>query len=149
MRIFFWSLDCSIRLPGHILTDKGRQFVSKRFGTLWDFLKQNHVTTIAYHPQKIEQVQRYNNAIVAHLRPYVVEHRDSRVHSSSRWTTWITPRSFAPRAFSILFFTVEKSAWSDKIWIFVRDTFVFIWEQITPQTVYSPLADTGLYERKR
>jgi len=75
-------------IPEQILSDNGKQFVSKFFAALCAFLGAKLTTTTAYHPQCNGQTERYNKTIIARLRHYVDEHQ-------SDWDEFVQPLTYA------------------------------------------------------
>lgn len=68
------NLVIPYRAPDIISTDNGKQFPSKFSAVPCAFLGTSLVTAIEYHPQTNEQVERYNQTLVARLRHYDSKH---------------------------------------------------------------------------
>jgi len=64
--------------PDRILSDQGPQFMSNFFIAVMKMLGTETIRTTAYHPETIEQVERYNRTMATQLRHYVADH-------PSRW----------------------------------------------------------------
>lgn len=58
-----------------IMTVNSLQFVSKVFAALCALLGTGLVTTMKYHPQSNEQIERYSKTLVARLRHDIDEHQ--------------------------------------------------------------------------
>lgn len=58
-------------ISAYILAENRAQFKSKSLEMLCAMLSVEHPTTTSYHPQRNEQVERYNHTIVKRLRHYV------------------------------------------------------------------------------
>lgn len=64
-------------IPNYILADKGLQFVSRVFGTLYGFFGLTRLITTTYKPGTNGRVEMYKKRIVTSFRHYVPEHQDS------------------------------------------------------------------------
>jgi hypothetical protein len=62
--------------PRYTLTDKGAQFTAKFFIAVCRELGVAKVFTMAYHPQKNGQVERYNRTIINALRGFVCDRQN-------------------------------------------------------------------------
>lgn len=58
-----------------LLTDNGPQLVAECFNIVCAALGTTHMKTTSYHPQTNGQTERYNRALVNHLRKYVYENQ--------------------------------------------------------------------------
>lgn len=76
--IFYDHWIIRYRILDQMLTDNGKQFFSKSFETLCNFLCVKHLTTISYYPQTNWQAERYNKTIFAHMGHYATEHQCDR-----------------------------------------------------------------------
>lgn len=66
-------IPCGV--PINLLTNNGQQFVSQFFAIAPVRLFIEHFTTTAYHSQTNGRVERFNLAVVAHLRHYIGDHK--------------------------------------------------------------------------
>ena len=73
--------DCftDLGLPQQIITDNGRQFVSREFEDFLSSLQIKHCRTSLYHPQANGAVERFNRVLVQGLRTALVEGRSFQV----------------------------------------------------------------------
>lgn len=85
-------------IPVFVLTDNGPHYVSKLFAMLFADLGVKHLTTTAYHQQNNGLAERFNRAIVKHLRHYVADDQRKRDASYIHLPTRITLRGIEIRA---------------------------------------------------
>ena len=81
-------MDLQIRAPESVLTDNGKQFVSKFFQSVCQLLGLRSVYTSAYHPQANGQAERYNRTLQNMLMRFFEEHQDS-------WDKYATALTYA------------------------------------------------------
>jgi transposase InsO family protein len=62
-------------LPSKIITDNGKQFVSKQIEDFFTNLGITHSRTALYHPQSNGAVERFNRFLTDQLRLARVEHK--------------------------------------------------------------------------
>ena len=67
---------CLLGTPMQIHTDCGRNFESKLFRQLCDFLRIKKTRTVPYHPQSDGLVERFNRTLGTLLRLYTNSHQD-------------------------------------------------------------------------
>lgn len=71
--------------------DKGMQFKSKFFKTLWTFSDTKHPTTTAYYAQSTMQVERLNKTKISWLHHYVTKHQQD-------WDTYVQQLKYSYNA---------------------------------------------------
>lgn len=69
------SVDSCIVSNGVSSKDSEPQPETKGFAALCEFLELKHLTTTAYHQEKIDQADHYKNDIFAILRHFVAKNR--------------------------------------------------------------------------
>ncbi|SNX85847.1 related to Gag-pol polyprotein [Melanopsichium pennsylvanicum] len=74
-------------VPEHIVSDRGRQFVSAAWKEFTDKLVIHHSLSTAYHPQTDGQTERVNQVVEQYLRMYCNYEQDN-------WVTWLPMAEF-------------------------------------------------------
>lgn len=77
--VFTRYISANHGLPGDIISDRGRTFVSKFWKGLTTRLGTNHKASTAHHPQTDGQTERINQIIEAWLRCYINLRQDDWV----------------------------------------------------------------------
>ena len=65
------NIVCNFGVPRLILTDRGRQFISKISKGIFQAMGSSTVTTTAYHPQCNGQTERFNKTLGQMLKKFV------------------------------------------------------------------------------
>lgn len=78
-------------ISSYILTDNSTQFVSNFFFTLYNHFDTKYLTKTTFRRHTNEQVRRYNETVVKHLRHYVADHQ-------REWDTYIQALAYVKRA---------------------------------------------------
>jgi transposase InsO family protein len=68
---FIEHFVCLHGIPDIIVTDQGREFMSKIFTTCCKLLKIEKINTTAYHPQSNGALERSHRTLAEYLRHYV------------------------------------------------------------------------------
>jgi len=82
----FWI--CRYGVPLELVTDQGKEFVSKVCQSLWEKLDMIHNTTSPRHPQANAQAEVVNRTIIRYLGSFVDE-------STLDWECFLAPLMFS------------------------------------------------------
>lgn len=80
-QIFVENIICRHGIPKILLSDQGSNFLSQMFQEVCKILKINHITSTAYMPTSVGQIERFHRSLSSYLRIYAEEKDD--------WDEWI------------------------------------------------------------
>ena len=86
-----YSVICRWGAPTSILSDNGRNFVSKLCKVLFDLFKIKHLRTSAYHPQCNSACENINRTILQSFRLYCSK-------AQEKWPSVLNPLLYSYRA---------------------------------------------------
>ena len=68
MKLYINNIFIQFGLPDTIISDRGPQFASKVFNSIFEAIGVKHKMSTAFHPQTDGQTERYNQELEAYLR---------------------------------------------------------------------------------
>jgi len=89
-KIFVNEIVCRHGAPGELLSNQGRNFLSKLIKEVCDYLKTKKIQTTAYHPQTNGLTERFNGTLCRMLSIYTRENQTD-------WDTFLPMVLFAYR----------------------------------------------------
>ncbi|CAF1061840.1 unnamed protein product [Brachionus calyciflorus] len=89
-KIFIQEIVTRHSAPGKLLSDQGRQFMSKLIKEICEYMKTNKLSTTPYHPKTNGLTERFNKTLCQILASYSNEHQ-------SDWDEYINVALFAYR----------------------------------------------------
>ncbi|KAF8694346.1 hypothetical protein AX14_002062 [Amanita brunnescens Koide BX004] len=70
MKLYIDNIFIQFGLPNIIISDRGLQFASKVFNSIFEAIRVKHKMSTAFHPQTDRQTEHYNQELEAYLRIY-------------------------------------------------------------------------------